>query len=53
VKEIGEPADYSDRRLSCFYNCADMWCSKKIPNQQKIYDELTNNRLNRHGQSIA
>ena len=32
VKEIGEPIDYSDRKLACFYNCADMWCSKKIPN---------------------
>ena len=32
VKEIGEPIDYSGRKFACFYNCADMWCSKKIPN---------------------
>jgi hypothetical protein len=32
VKEIGEPTDYSDRKFACLYNCADMWCSKKIPN---------------------
>ena len=43
VKEIGEPVNYSDRKMTWMYNCAevqfqiyflnlaDMWCSKKIP----------------------
>ena len=52
VKEIGEPIDYSHKNLTCFFNCKEMCCSKKIPDQQKIFDELTANRQTRHANSI-
>ena len=31
VKEIGEPIDFSDRKLTWFFNCKEMWWSKRIP----------------------
>jgi hypothetical protein len=40
VKEIGDPIDFSDRKLTCFFNCKEMWWSARIPDQQKIFDEL-------------
>jgi len=33
VKEIGRPIDYSDRNLTWFFNCKEMWWSKRIPDQ--------------------
>jgi len=31
VKEIGEPIDFSDRSLTCLFNCKEMWWSNRIP----------------------
>ena len=48
VKEIGDPIDFSDRSWTCFFNCKEMWWSSRIPDQQKIFDELLANKNNRH-----
>lgn len=53
VKEIGDPIDFSDRSWTCFFNCKEMWWSSRIPDQQKIFDELLANKNNRHKGSIA
>jgi hypothetical protein len=53
VKEIGDPIDFSDRSMTCLFNCKEMWWSSRIPDQQKIFDELLANKNNRHRGSIA
>jgi len=29
--------DHTDRKCSCLFNCADMWCLKEHPDQAKIF----------------
>ena len=29
--------DYSDRNCTCLYNCFDMWCLRRHPDQTKIF----------------
>lgn len=33
VKEIGEPIDFSNRHMTWFFNCKEMWWSSRIPDQ--------------------
>ena len=29
--------DHSDRTCTCLYNCFDMWCLRRHPDQMKIF----------------
>lgn len=53
VKDMGEPDDYTEEKFTTFKNCLAMCCPKKIPQQKLIFDELLQNRQNRHAESIA